>query len=471
MPNGAHVVAARARDTDNKTTASTPVNVTVANTRHLPERGPRYRVRPPDGHEVPARRPAAAHGAGGQDPGPAAALYDPEPDPVPADHQHPHRRCPAGDLRPGARPQFRSQPLLLCLLHNGHARRRPPVPLHGELVAHGHRSRQRAGPLPRPAGSRHRAPRRRHHLRQRRDDLFHDRRALPGDAVAEPEQPAREDPPDLARRPRADRQPFLRRLGTALGFGVGLRTAQSVSRLLRPSHRPALRRRRRRQRGSMRGRRWTSAPAARTTAGPTSKGPAQRRAPIPSTATSTTRTTAPASRAASSTTGRSSPPGCRGTTSSPTTPGAGSSAWRSTRTATSTASSSSSRSPEQLRRRHRLPDRRARRGAVLPRPRLRRHHRHIWDQQAPPDPLSVIQPGPGGARVGGQDVRSRAARGAASRARGRTIPRASPSPTRGTSGTAACRRPRTHPTRLRARASTWFGSRSPTGRTAPSRLR
>jgi glucose/arabinose dehydrogenase/PKD repeat protein/fibronectin type 3 domain-containing protein len=30
-PNGAHVVAARARDTDNKTTASTPVNVTVAN--------------------------------------------------------------------------------------------------------------------------------------------------------------------------------------------------------------------------------------------------------------------------------------------------------------------------------------------------------------------------------------------------------------------------------------------------------
>ena len=30
-PNGAHVVAARARDTDNKTTVSTPVNVTVAN--------------------------------------------------------------------------------------------------------------------------------------------------------------------------------------------------------------------------------------------------------------------------------------------------------------------------------------------------------------------------------------------------------------------------------------------------------
>ena len=31
-PNGAHVLAARARDTDNKTTVSTPVNVTVANT-------------------------------------------------------------------------------------------------------------------------------------------------------------------------------------------------------------------------------------------------------------------------------------------------------------------------------------------------------------------------------------------------------------------------------------------------------
>jgi glucose/arabinose dehydrogenase/PKD repeat protein/chitodextrinase len=31
-PNGAHVIAARARDTDNKTTVSTPVNVTVANT-------------------------------------------------------------------------------------------------------------------------------------------------------------------------------------------------------------------------------------------------------------------------------------------------------------------------------------------------------------------------------------------------------------------------------------------------------
>jgi glucose/arabinose dehydrogenase/chitodextrinase len=35
MPNGAHVVAARARDTDNKTATSTPVNVTVANNENF----------------------------------------------------------------------------------------------------------------------------------------------------------------------------------------------------------------------------------------------------------------------------------------------------------------------------------------------------------------------------------------------------------------------------------------------------
>ena len=59
-PNGAHTVAARARDTDNKTTLSTPVNVTVANSDNFQNEVLATGFDLPTAIEVPARRPAAA---------------------------------------------------------------------------------------------------------------------------------------------------------------------------------------------------------------------------------------------------------------------------------------------------------------------------------------------------------------------------------------------------------------------------
>jgi glucose/arabinose dehydrogenase len=88
--------------------------------------------------------------------------------------------------------------------------------------------------------------------------------------------------------------------------------------------------------------RWTSAPGAPTTAGPTPRARARRRAPARSTPTRTPAAT-PRSPAASSTTAASTPPPTRAATSSPTTPRTGSGGSPSTPAATSPAPSPSSR--------------------------------------------------------------------------------------------------------------------------------
>ena len=124
-----------------------------------------------------------------------------------------------------------------------------------------------------------------------------------------------------------------------------------------------------------------------------SKGPAQRRAPIPSTATSHNGN-------GSSITGgfvyrgRSSPRD-QGTILRRLLRTLDQ-RLASTPAATSTASSTSSRQMEQTtaRRRHRLPDRRARRGAVLRSTWATPTHRHVWRQQAPPHPLVGVKPAP-----------------------------------------------------------------------------
>ena len=58
-------------------------------------------------------------------------------------------------------------------------------------------------------------------------------------------------------------------------------------------------------------------------------------------------------------------------------------------------------------RRHRLPDRRPRRRALLRRPRLLGHQRHVRRQQDPADPLPAAQPGAGRGRLGGHRPRDR----------------------------------------------------------------
>ena len=159
-----------------------------------------------------------------------------------------------------------------------------------------------------PAGRQRRASRRRDHLRQRRQALLHDRRALQ-------RRSRRSTSPTRAARStastRTGRSRPTTRSTTAPVPNVdsiwALRAAQPVPRLLRRADGTALHRRRRRQRLLRRHRRSsTSAPPAPTTAGRTARGPAERRTRIRSTPTRTTAAT-PRSPAASSITARQFP--------------------------------------------------------------------------------------------------------------------------------------------------------------------
>ena len=73
-----------------------------------------------------------------------------------------------------------------------------------------------------PQNARCRAPRRGDQLRQRRQALHHDRRALrPARCVAVADEPARQDPADQYGRHDADRQPVLRRRRAELRRDLG----------------------------------------------------------------------------------------------------------------------------------------------------------------------------------------------------------------------------------------------------------
>ena len=125
---------------------------------------------------------------------------------------------------------------------------------------------------------------------------------------------------------RADRQPVLRRRRAALGFGLGLRPAQSVPRLLRRPDRPALHRRRRRQRQRTSNEEVDVGARGANYGWPDSEGPCSAPCTSPLYDYEHNGTGTRRSRAGSSTTARSSRPACRATTSSPTTPRTGSSA-------------------------------------------------------------------------------------------------------------------------------------------------
>ena len=246
--NGAHTVAARARDTDNKTTNSTPVNVTVANNDNFQNEVlatgfnlPTAMKFMPDGRLLLTR-------GGGQDPRPAAAVHGPRPDAVPADLEHPH-----GDLQQGIfdlelDPNFASNHYFYVFYTAAipSADRLSRFTANSTLTGTVPGSELVLYQDPQVANSEHHGGA----ITFGNDGMiyFTTGEHFQGTPSAGSEQPAREDPPDLAGRPRPDRQPVLRRLGTALGLGVGLRTAQPVPRLLRPPHRPALHRGCRRQR-------------------------------------------------------------------------------------------------------------------------------------------------------------------------------------------------------------------------------
>ena len=119
VTNGPHILTARARDAAGNEDDLVSGHRERRQLELLPERGPRHRPQPPDGDEVPSRRPPAGGRAGGADPRPPAALHHAGHGAVPADHQRRLGGCPAGHLRLRPRPELRHQPPLLRLLHVG----------------------------------------------------------------------------------------------------------------------------------------------------------------------------------------------------------------------------------------------------------------------------------------------------------------------------------------------------------------
>ena len=169
----------------------------------------------------------------------------------------------------------------------GIAEPRPGVALHGQRAAQRHGAGQRARALRGHAGRRRRAPRRRAELRQRRQALLHDRRAL---RSRRPRRTSR-NPRGKIHRINPDGtvptdNPFYDGAGPNYDsvWALGLRNPYRAYYDAADGSADHRRRRRQRRLDGDRGGR-TSAPAAPTTAGPTSKARAARRARARSTRT------------------------------------------------------------------------------------------------------------------------------------------------------------------------------------------
>ena len=373
-------------------TLSAPVTVNVANTELVPERDPGDRLQPADEHRVPARRAHARRGARRHDQGAAAALHAGRPDAVPAAHQRRLGRRAAGHLRHRARPELRDEPLLLRLLHarvrrtaTGCRASRPTRPSPARSPAASSSSTR----IPRtPTPSTTAAP---------------STSATTGRSTSRPASTSTPASPSSSTNPRGKihrinpdgtvptDNPFYDGAGPHWDsiWAYGLRNPYRA--YYDAPDRAAVHRRRRRQRLlDRRRRRWTSAQAGANYGWPNCEGncpapvhepdlllPAQRprrghhrrlrlpRHAVPGVAT-------------------------RAATSSPTTRRTGSS--RLTFDANGNVTGVFNFEPagrlgRRPVRRHRLPHRGPRRRALLRRPRLLRHQRHLRRQQDPPHPL------------------------------------------------------------------------------------
>ena len=326
VSNGAHTLTARARDAAGNMTTSAPVTVNVANTNHFQNEVLATGFTLPTSIEfLPDGRMLVVELAGT-----IKVLPPPytQPDPTPFLQL---TNVGSAGVQQGIYdialdPSFRHQPLLLRLLHARHPEPRSPLALHRQRLADRNGRRQRVRPLPGSAGRECRASRRRDQLRQRRQALLHDRRALQRRRCAVADQPAREDPPDQQGRDDSDRQPVLRRSGPERRLDLGARAAQPVPGLLRRPDRQVLHRRRRRQRlldregGGRRRRRGRELRLAELRGDLRRAVHRSRSTPIRTTAAT------PLSPAGSSITAPSSRAPTRGATSSPTTRRTGSSA-------------------------------------------------------------------------------------------------------------------------------------------------
>ena len=158
-----------------------------------------------------------------------------DPDAVPPAHEHrTQRACSRGSTTSRSTRNFTTNHFYYVFYTLGSPNRDRLSRFTANAALHRHGRRQRARPLPGPAGRERRASRRRDHLRQRREALLHDRRPLrrPRDSQIA-DEPAREDPPDQPGRHGSDRQPVLRRHRPELRLDLGARPAEPVPRVLR----------------------------------------------------------------------------------------------------------------------------------------------------------------------------------------------------------------------------------------------
>ena len=249
IPNGAHTLTARARDTDNKTTLSALVNVTVANSDYFQNQVLATGFDLPTTIEFLPGRPHAGRRAGGQDQGSAAAVHDPG-------SRHCSSRSPTSPRAVCSRGSTTSRsiptsPPTTTTTSSTRWGRRTSIGCRASRPTRRSPARCRGA-----SSSSTRIPQAayiEHHggaidVRQRREALLHDRRPLPGTPSQDLNSPR-------GKIHRIDKDgfvpldnPFYDGAGPELGLGLGLWSAQSVPRLLRRPHQPALHRRCRRER-------------------------------------------------------------------------------------------------------------------------------------------------------------------------------------------------------------------------------
>ena len=177
----AHADGARARRRPATSTTSAPVTVNVANDERLPERD-RSRRRSRSADRASSSFPTAACSSPSWA-GRSRSCRRRTPSRIR------RRSCSSRTSRRSTRPatstgsmtspldpNFATNHYFYVFYTLGQPEPRPPLALHGERCRQRDRRRQRARPLPGSAGRGRRAPRRRDHLRQRRQALLHDRR-------------------------------------------------------------------------------------------------------------------------------------------------------------------------------------------------------------------------------------------------------------------------------------------------------
>ncbi len=244
VSNGAHTLTARAYDTSGNSAVSPPVTVNVSNANYFQNEilatGLDFHR-----HQIPSRRPHAARGARGKDRVLPAPYTQPDPTPFLQLTNVGSAGVQQGIYDIALDPNFATNHYYYVFYTSDTPNRDRLSRFTANGTLDRHDRRKRASPLSRIPDRQHRASRRRDQLRQRWQDLLHDRRALHRRQLRRTST----NPRGKIHRINPDGtvptdNPFYDGAGPNWDsiWAYGLRNP--VSRLLRRADRPALHRRR-----------------------------------------------------------------------------------------------------------------------------------------------------------------------------------------------------------------------------------